>query len=870
MNPKEIIKPLKISHTPVLKKTTTKELRKINSKFIEDDPDDLEKHTALIIEDEEIQRNLIVKKLPKDFKWYSGKSVKEAVEVYEDLKRKYITVDVLFLDLCLQEDSKGTEFLTISKSKGWLENTLIVVMTGSKDIDTIRDCINCLGNRFYKFYSKPVKDVEFERLLDEIQKHLDKIACPLKGYKIIKHIGAGAQADVYQVISLSNRKIYAMKVNKDKNLNSKEVQCLKKINSPTIIHLYESQILKEKEYMILEFADRGTLYERIKEYSKLKKKFEQAQILDWMVQILIGLYSLHKKDIMHRDIKSDNLFLCDKDVVKIGDLGQASNESKCKSFVGTFFYRAPECQDFGEYKKEIDIWSAGVVLYELIMLCRPFEGIEQKEVQTRIENIDYKPIPDDTDPKLKKLLELTLTYKENRATAAQLLSLEFIKTRINYFYKNKILELEQSFMEEISNLNYKIEESKVVNTNVKEYNFLKCFQNMQMIYYKYSRTILYSNLYINNIQVYSHSSLFSKSIKEEEIKDLIDLEVLVPYEVKKNDKKIRKVKSKEKRNKYESNFYKFIKNKEDGIDNTLNLPINDGDFFDNFYLDALDTSFKAFEKAKKAFNLFRRILEDEEINEEEKYVYVSSEVVYDFLLECKNFQNINLDKYIGEEKIAIMLNIYQTMIYHYIIKCIMFDSDYEEKTSNFSLFQNILASFKLGRFSFTIKYKIAGEIFTIQDLKHIVFKIKSPSIFFLYQPDKKKDEQRLKLLEEKHLNKLSFLNRLAILTICMDPPNFMDDDVSDIYAPVGICFKPNTLDKDLNSSLYHFISEKNIFPDENTVNFPKFILNYILEHGKNENDVIQSLIGIFLKNFNQKKSSLINKSRQNKLHINYC
>ena len=303
-------------------------------------------------------------------------------------------------------------------------------MTGSKDIDTIKECIDCLGNRFYKFYSKPVKDVEFEKLLDEIRKHVDKNACPLKGYKIIKHVGAGMQADVYQVLSLKNRKLYAMKVNKDKNLNSKEVQCLKKLNSPTIIHLYESQILNGKEYMILEYAERGTLYERVKQYSKTNQKFSQTQILDWITEIIIGLYSLHKKDIMHRDIKSDNLFLCNNDVVKIGDLGQASNESKCKSFVGTFFYRAPEMQDFGEYKKEIDIWSAGVVLYELIMLVRPFEGIEQKEVQTRIENIDYKPIPEDTDPKLKKLLELTLTYQESRATAAQLLSLEFIKARV--------------------------------------------------------------------------------------------------------------------------------------------------------------------------------------------------------------------------------------------------------------------------------------------------------------------------------------------------------------------------------------------------------------------------------------------------------
>ncbi len=865
MNQKELVKSSRLSHTPVLRKTQ-KDIKRINTKFV-DDSDDFEKHTAFIIEDEELQRNIIVKKLPKDFKWFSAKSVKEAVEVYESLVKKYIVVDVLFLDLFLQ-DSKGTEFLKIAQTKGWLENCLIVVMTGSKDIDTIKECIDCLGNRFYKFYSKPVKDVEFEKLLDEIRKHVDKNACPLKGYKIIKHVGAGMQADVYQVISLKNRKLYAMKVNKDKNLNSKEVQCLKKLNSPTIIHLYESQILNGKEYMVLEYAERGTLYERVKQYSKTNQKFSQTQILDWITEIIIGLYSLHKKDIMHRDIKSDNLFLCNNDVVKIGDLGQASNESKCKSFVGTFFYRAPECQDFGEYKKEIDIWSAGVVLYELIMLVRPFEGIEQKEVQKRIENIDYKPIPEDTDPKLKKLLEYTLTYQETRATAAQLLSLEFIKARIKYLCNNKILELEPSFMEEILNLNYKIGDVVIPKAVIKEYNFLKIFQNMQMIYYKYTRTVLYSDLYFNTILVFSHSYLYSKTLKEEEIKDLIDLGILVPYEVDKNKSKNKSIKSKGKRDKYNAKYYTIVKNKIDDIDNTLNIPINDDDFFDNFYLDGLETSFKAFEKAKKTFNLFRRILEDEEINEEDKYNFCCSEEIYDFLLEIKNFQNINLNKYLGEEKISIMLNIYQAMIYHYIIKCVMVDSDFEDKF-NLSLFQNLMASLKLGKFNVSLKYKIAGEIFTIQDMKQLIFKIKSPSIFFFYQPSARND-QRFKLLDEKYLDKLPFLSRLAILTICIDPPNFIDDDVSDIYAPVGICFKPSTLFKDLNSSLYHFISEKNVFPDENTVNFPKFIHEYIISLGKKENDVIQSLIEFFYKDFTQKMYRLINKSKQNILHINYC
>ena len=180
-----------------------------------------------------------------------------------------------------------------------------------------------------------------------------------------------------------------------------------------------------------------------------------------------------------------------------------------------------------------------------------------------------------------------------------------------------------------------------------------------------------------------------------------------------------------------------------------------------------------------------------------------------------------------------------------------------------------MASLKLGKFNVSLKYKIAGDIYTIQDLKHIVFKIKAPPVFFFYQVSPKEDP-RFKLLEKKYLDNLTFLNKLAILTICIDPPNFMDDEVSEIYAPVGICFKPNTLLKDLNSSLYHFISEKNVFPDEDTVNFPKIIHDYIVDIGKEENKVIQSLIQFFYKDFTQKMNRLINKSKQNILHINYC
>ena len=189
-------------------------------------------------------------------------------------------------------------------------------------------------------------------------------------------------------------------------------------------------------------------------------------------------------------------------------------------------------------------------------------------------------------------------------------------------------------------------------------------------------------------------------------------------------------------------------------------------------MDDLETTFKAFEKAKKAFYNFRHILEDEEAKEEDKYLCTMSEDIFEFLLEIKNFQNINIDKYNGEEKISMMLNIYQIMIYHYIMKSVMADNDNDK---NF-IFSNILSSLRIGKTSVSLKYIIAGEIFTIQDMKYLIFKIKSPPIFFFYQPSNEND-QRNKLLDEKYINKLPFLNKLAILTICIDPPNFMEEDI---------------------------------------------------------------------------------------------
>ena len=186
------------------------------------------------------------------------------------------------------------------------------------------------------------------------------------------------------------------------------------------------------------------------------------------------------------------------------------------------------------------------------------------------------------------------------------------------------------------------------------------------------------------------------------------------------------------------------------------------------------------------------------------------------------------------------------------------------KNDENSIFSKILTLLGIGKTSVSLKYNIDGDIYTIQDMKQFIFKIKSPPYKSLNENDPSE------ILDEEFLNELPILNKLAILTICIDPPNFINKDKYDKYIPIGKCFKPYNLYKNLNSSLYHYISKKNIFPDENNVNFPKIMHNYIKQLGEKENDVIQTLIKFFFKDSTQKMLTLINKSKRNKLHINYC
>jgi NIMA (never in mitosis gene a)-related kinase len=166
-----------------------------------------------------------------------------------------------------------------------------------------------------------------------------------------------------------------------------EVNILGSVSSPHIVKYYDSFICDESNINILmEYCPKGDLgsfleNRRIANQSKLSEKY----IWKFFIQICVGLYDLHKSSIIHRDLKSVNVFLTKEYNMKIGDMGAAkviksSSESKQVSKVGTPYYLSPEvCRSEG-YSYKSDIWALGCILYELCTLHKPFLANTQEDL----------------------------------------------------------------------------------------------------------------------------------------------------------------------------------------------------------------------------------------------------------------------------------------------------------------------------------------------------------------------------------------------------------------------------------------------------------------------------------------------------------
>jgi len=140
-----------------------------------------------------------------------------------------------------------------------------------------------------------------------------------------------------------------------------------------------------------------------------KTYLEEDEILSCFSQICLAIKHLHDRKILHRDLKSQNIFLTKSGIVKLGDFGISKVLSHTKenvqTIVGTPYYLSPEIVENKPYNNKSDIWSLGILLYEMCCLEPPFNGTSLTMLAMRIVKANYKDIPKRYSPKISNLIK---------------------------------------------------------------------------------------------------------------------------------------------------------------------------------------------------------------------------------------------------------------------------------------------------------------------------------------------------------------------------------------------------------------------------------------------------------------------------------
>ncbi|OXB59540.1 hypothetical protein ASZ78_004513 [Callipepla squamata] len=235
----------------------------------------------------------------------------------------------------------------------------------------------------------------------------------MEKYERIRVVGRGAFGIVHLCLRKADQKLVILKqipveqMSKDERLAAQnECQVLKLLSHPNVIEYYEN-FLEDKALMIaMEYAPGGTLAEFI--HKRCNSLLDEDTILHFFVQILLALHHVHTKQILHRDLKTQNILL-DKHrmIVKIGDFGISkilSSKSKAYTVVGTPCYISPELCEGKPYNQKSDIWALGCVLYELTSLKRAFEAANLPALVLKIMSGTFAPISDRYSPDLRQLI----------------------------------------------------------------------------------------------------------------------------------------------------------------------------------------------------------------------------------------------------------------------------------------------------------------------------------------------------------------------------------------------------------------------------------------------------------------------------------
>ncbi|XP_056416900.1 serine/threonine-protein kinase Nek1 isoform X2 [Hyla sarda] len=268
-------------------------------------------------------------------------------------------------------------------------------------------------------------------------------------YVRVSKIGEGSFGKAVLVKSKEDGKQYVIKEigiskmsNKEREESRREVAVLANMKHPNIVQYKESFEESGFLYIVMDYCEGGDLFKRINAQKGVL--FSEDQILDWFVQLCLALKHVHDRKILHRDIKSQNIFLTKNGTIQLGDFGIArvlsSTVELARTCIGTPYYLSPEICENRPYNNKSDIWALGCVLYEMCTLKHAFEAGNMKNLVLKIIRGSYPPVSVHYSYDLRSLLSgLFKRNPRDRPSVNSILEKPFIFKRIEHFLSPQII-----------------------------------------------------------------------------------------------------------------------------------------------------------------------------------------------------------------------------------------------------------------------------------------------------------------------------------------------------------------------------------------------------------------------------------------------
>ena len=231
---------------------------------------------------------------------------------------------------------------------------------------------------------------------------------------------------------------------KERQQSLNEAKLLSSLRHPNVINYVDSFLARKSDHLciVMEFADGGDLSNKVKNAHGVH--FSQEQVLDWAIQLALALQHITAKRILHRDVKTQNVFLTADGLCKLGDFGiartLASTFDQAHTFVGTPYYLSPELILERPYDAMSDTWAFGVCLYEMMALKHPFNANDMKSLMQRILKVQYEAPPTTYSPELRNIVTRLLTKDPaQRLKLNEMLEMPLLVNRMKQWLQGGIL-----------------------------------------------------------------------------------------------------------------------------------------------------------------------------------------------------------------------------------------------------------------------------------------------------------------------------------------------------------------------------------------------------------------------------------------------